>query len=410
MPLADQLTALVGPAHVTPDLVVAPADAEQCAEVIRLAAREGAVIAPQGGGTRQALGTPLAALDRPVVRLSTARLNQVLDYTPEDMTISVGAGMTMAGLAAALTPNGQMLPVDVALPARSTVGGVLATAADGPRRLGYGTARDLFLGLRVAEAGGKLTRAGGMTVKNVSGYDLMRLHFGALGSLGVIVSANFKLLPIPRAVATIACRFETLASAFALVDALHASKLLPSACELIRAERGFTLCVQTDGLPQAVARHLRDVPDLAGKHGASSCEAQEGPAHRVLWDHIHDLPQTADLAADELVVRLATLPSKLQAALSAAEQGALKHQLSFQLSARALSGVAYVRVRGRALKAFHAELGNLATGASLVVLGQGTPDPGIDVWGRRPGGLETMRRLKREFDPANLLNPGRYLV
>lgn len=408
--LAEKLAALVGSDHVTPDMVVSPADAEQTAEVIKLAASAGAVIAPIGGGTRQALGTPLAALDRPVVRLSTARLNQVLDYTPEDMTISVGAGMTRAELANVLAPNGQMLPVDVALPARSTIGGMVAAGADGPRRLGYGTTRDLFLGLRVAEAGGRLTRAGGMTVKNVSGYDLMRLHFGALGSLGVIVSANFKLLPIPRAVATVTCQFDSLGSAFALVDALHASKLLPTACELLKAERGYTLCLQTDGLPQAVARHLRDLPALAAKHGASSSEAQEGAAHQILWDHIHDLPQTAELAADEFVLRLAALPSKLQAALSAAEQDALKHQLTLRLSARAASGVAYLRLRGKALKSFHADLTAAAPDASIVVLGQGTHDPTIDVWGRRPGGLETMRRIKREFDPTNMLNPGRFLV
>lgn len=410
MSLSDQLASLVGAAHVSPDLVVAPADAAQTAEVMKLAASAGAVIAPLGGGTRQRLGSPLVALDRPVVRLSTARLDQVLDYTPEDMTISVGAGLTKARLSEVLAPNGQMLPVDVALPARSTIGGLLAAGADGPRRLGYGTARDLFLGLRVAEAGGRLTKAGGMTVKNVSGYDLMRLHFGALGSLGVIVSANFKLLPIPRAVATITCQFDSLTRVFALVDALHVSKLTPTACELIKAERGYTLCVQADGLPQAVARHLRDVPALAAQHGASSSEPQEGAAHQVLWEHIHDLPQTADLAADELVLRLATLPSKLLAALTAAEQGAQKHQLEFKLSARALSGVAYLRLRGRGLKPFHAELTAATPEASIVVLGQGTPDPTLDVWGRRPGGLEVMRRIKREFDPTNLLNPGRYLV
>src|SRR5262249_49098411 len=152
----------------------------------------------------QRLGTAPIALDRPVVAMRTNRLNKVLDYTPDDMTISVGAGITLAEIDAALRPNGQMLPMDVALPNRSTIGGALACAADGPRRLGYGTFRDLFLGTRVVEAGGRISKAGGMTVKNVSGFDMMKLYIGSMGSLAILVSANFKLLPIPRATATVA--------------------------------------------------------------------------------------------------------------------------------------------------------------------------------------------------------------
>ena len=396
------------------DAVVSPGTTEETAEVLRLAAAAGAVVVPWGGGTRQRMGGPLSPADRPVIALRTTRLNQVLDYTPEDMTISVGAGATMAEFAAAIAPNGQMFPVDVALPGRSTVGGALATAADGPRRLGYGTFRDLFLGVTIVEAGGRVAKAGGMTVKNVSGYDMMKLHLGALGSLGVIVSANFKLLPTPRAAATIACHFDALPGVLAMLDALHASKLVPSACELVSAEggEGFGLCLMTEGLPQAVERHKRDVPKIAAQSGARDSQILEGDDHAALWARINDLPQAADLAPDELVFRGACLPSEMGATVDGVLAAAKANGATASFTARALNGVGYFRLRGEpaALARAWKSLAQAMPAASFVVIGAGSPEAAPDPWGRLPGGLDVMRRLKREFDPANLLNPGRFLV
>ena len=422
--LLIQLGSAVGAEHVTPGadglsvqgvaphFVVAPGSVEELSEAMKIAAAARAAVIPWGGGTRQALGTPPVALDRPVVAMRTTRLNQVLDYTPDDMTISVGAGMTLDEIDQAVRPNGQMLPMDVALPGRSTIGGALACAADGPRRLGYGTFRDLFLGTKVVEAGGRISKAGGMTVKNVSGFDLMKLYIGSMGSLAIFTSANFKLLPIPRAAATIACEFDTLESVFAMADALHTSKLLPAACELVSAEggQGFGLCVATDGLDQAVARHKRDVPGLAQKAGARASHVLEGEEHTSLWRRINDLSQSADLAPDEMVIRVASLPSLLGAALVALQVAAKKHALRLQISARVLNGIAYVRTRGTAWKAFHEVALTTLPDVSIVTLGLGTPEPSVDVWGRPPNGLDVMRRIKAEFDPANILNPGRYLV
>lgn len=422
--LLTQFGSAVGPEHVTlgadglsaqgvaPHFVVSPGSPEEVSEAIKVAAAAHAAVIPWGGGTRQTLGPPPAALDRPVVAMRTTRLNQVLDYTPDDMTISVGAGMTFHEIDQALRPNGQMLPMDVALPGRSTVGGALACAADGPRRLGYGTFRDLFLGTRVIEAGGRISKAGGMTVKNVSGFDMMKLYLGSMGSIAIIASANFKLLPIPRAAATIACEFDALEDVFAMVDALHASKLLPAACELVSAEggQGFGLCVATDGLEQAVARHKRDVPLLAQKAGARAAHVLEGDEHIALWRQVNDLPQTASVAEDEFVLRVACLPSRLGPILQTLQMKAKEHVMQLHFSARALNGIAYVRACGAAWRTFHAVALAAVPDASLVTLALGVPEPSVDRWGRPPNGLDVMRRIKAEFDPANILNPGRYLV
>jgi glycolate oxidase FAD binding subunit len=422
--LLTQLGTAVGPEHVTtgsdglsiqgvvPHFVVTPGSVEELADAMKIAASAHAAVLPWGGGTRQRLGTPPVALDRPVIVMRTSRLNRVLDYTPDDMTISIGAGITFDEVDQALRPNGQMLPMDVALPGRSTVGGALACAADGPRRQGYGTFRDLFLGTRVVEAGGRISKAGGMTVKNVSGFDMMKLYVGSMGSLAILTSANFKLLPIPRAVATIACEFDTLQGAFAMVDAVHASKLLPSACELVSAEGGvgFGLCIATDGLEQAVTRHKRDLPTFAKKAGAIASHVLEGDDHSSLWRRINDLPQTATLAPNEMVLRVTCLASHLGESLVALERLAQEHSMRLQISARALNGIAYVRVDGEAWKKFHAAAVAALPNAFVVTLGLGVPEPSLNVWGRPPNGLEVMRRIKAEFDPGNILNPGRFIV
>jgi FAD/FMN-containing dehydrogenases len=177
---------------VRPLCVVTPGNVEELQATLRIAAGRRAALAAWGGGTQQLIGAPPTRLDL-VVR--TTRLNRVLAHTPDDLTISVEAGMTFGALRTYLAHHGQMLALDPPLPDRATIGGLIATATDGPRRLGYGTLRDALIGIAVVEVGGRLSRGGGMVVKNVSGFDMMKLYLGSFCTLAVIASANFKLLP-----------------------------------------------------------------------------------------------------------------------------------------------------------------------------------------------------------------------
>jgi glycolate oxidase FAD binding subunit len=412
------LAALIGADYVqtTNDgFVATPETAEQLAQVVAACSAAGMPVVPWGGGTRQSWG---AAPPTPYVAVQTTRLNQVLDYTSDDLTISVAAGMTLAQLDATLAANGQMLPLDAPLPARSTIGGILATAADGPRRLAYGTARDLLIGIRVVEATGRISKAGGMVVKNVSGFDMMKLYLGSMGTLAIIVSANFKLLPRPRAVGALSCAFARPDAAFAFVGALHASQLTPAAVEYQEGWSSdpaapISVEVRAEGLPAAVARHLRDVPALAAQAGAAQAIVYEpgDPVIEAHWAAMNDRPQTAELAADELVLRLSCLPADLATALDDARVLAARHGVRLRISARALNGVACLRAQGEdgALRSWHADL--LSRRPHLAVIGAPAHlRAELPLWGAPPANLELMRRIKREFDPGNMLNPGRFVV
>ncbi|MDW8214473.1 MAG: FAD-binding oxidoreductase [Roseiflexaceae bacterium] len=394
---------------IRPQCVVAPATIGELQTVMRVAAEQRAALVPWGGGTQQWIGAPPTRLDL-VVR--TTRLDRVLAHTPDDLTISVEAGMTFGALRAHLKRHGQMLALDPPLPNRATVGGLIATATDGPRRLGYGTLRDVLIGVAVVEVGGRLSRGGGMVVKNVSGFDMMKLYLGSFGTLAVIASANFKLLPLPRASGTIICRFAGLDQAFAALDELDGTQLAPVAAEYLNggalAALGRTgvcaLALAAEGLPQAVERQLRDMGALVQRHGAQAVERLDSDEAEAFWAGVADLPQTAALAADEAVMKLSVLPADVADTIARCESSAVRAGASAVINARALSGVLYVRVRP-VTSASLASLLNDLPGAQWVA----TMLPDTPRWGAPPQGVEVMRRIREEFDPLRLLNPGRFL-
>jgi glycolate oxidase FAD binding subunit len=320
----------------------------------------------------------------------------------------------MAALRDTLAQHRQMLPIDVPLPDRATLGGTLALDADGPRRAGYGTNRDLLVGVRVVEATGRTSKAGGIVVKNVSGFDLMKLYIGSAGTLAIIASANFKLLPMARASATIACAFPSLDAAFACIDGLHASQLVPTACELSNCgwmpEGDLRLAVLVEGLPAAVERHRAEFGAMALAAGARDTRALEPEVAQDLWSRIGDFPRAG---AGDTLIRVACLPSQLAAAIAAAGALGVRFGLSLRYTTRALSGVAYARVGGGDPDAWLHALRDALPAANLAILDPAGMSGGLPdalTFGRPPEGLAVMRRIKAEFDPKGLLNPGRFPV
>jgi FAD/FMN-containing dehydrogenase len=167
-----------------------------------------------------------------VTAVQLRSLNRVLEHTPEDMTVTVEAGITLAVLQGLLARQGQWLPIDPPAAERATIEEILATDASGPRRFGYGTIRENLIGIRVALADGRVIKAGGKVVKNVAGFDLCKLFVGSRGGLGVIVEATFKLRPLPEAEQFVQARCESVEKAGQMVEALLGSDLVPVVLDL----------------------------------------------------------------------------------------------------------------------------------------------------------------------------------
>ena len=377
-----------------------PASAEACASLLLRCAEAGQTVRVRGGGTKDHLGT-LRPTD---VTLDTAGLAGILDHVPEDLTVTVGAGIRMDALRDALAAHGQFLPLDPPHLARgATVGGVIAANSAGFARYRYGGVRDLLLGIRVSLPDGSVARAGARVVKNVAGYDLNKLYTGSLGTLGVITEATFKILPIPPATGGTSAIFEKAADAFAAADAVVRTSLRPIALVIERtAERRWRLTVAAAGERAPVDRTIAETARAARSRGGAVQDVADLPAT------LGQLREIVDRARDGAVIRVA-LPLSAQTAFADAAAAADRDA---RLVADAASGTVHVHLRGDeagvrttadALLANARVLGGSGR-VERAVAGLGTTE------GPEPAGAFLMRRLKQAFDPEGVLEPARTVL
>src|SRR5437764_2720400 len=263
-----------------PRLVVTPTTVEEVAKIVALTNAHGLSLLTRGGGSRMSIGGLPERID---VLLETNRLTRMLEHEAPDLTCHVEAGLTLAALQAQLATKGQWLAFDPPDAGQATLGGLLSSNASGPKRLRYGSARDLVIGLHVVQANGEVARSGGRVVKNVAGYDLNKLYIGSLGTLGVIVEANFKLQPLPAAERTLLLSFANASDAMRMVIALLGSLLTPSAIELIDPGaasdmsdffglklpvNGYSLAIDFEGTTTSIDRQVDEARLLARNHAA----------------------------------------------------------------------------------------------------------------------------------------------
>ena len=223
-------------------------------------------IVPVGGGTSFERGLPLR--DR-TVRVSTARLDRIVEFAARDMTITVEAGISIARLDEILRSEGLRLPIDVPQWERATLGGAVAANACGPRRFGLGTFRDYVIGLTAVKADGQVFHSGGRVVKNVAGYDLCKLLVGSFGTLAIITQVTLKLKPIPESSALVCAAFADLPGREAAVAGLLTSQTRP---------------VATDTLNPAAAEEIESrAPSGIPGGGPVLIVGYEGTQHETDW-------------------------------------------------------------------------------------------------------------------------------
>jgi glycolate oxidase FAD binding subunit len=383
-----------------PQIAVSPADAKGVGAALAWASREKLGVVVRGGGTRLDWGPPPHRYD---ILLSTARLNAVVAHRHGDLTATLQAGATLADVNRALARHDQWLPLDPSDADQVTIGGLVATNDSGPRRHRYGSPRDLIIGIEIARADGRLAKGGGIVVKNVAGYDLPRLFTGSFGSLGVIVAATFKLFPLPHASRTVVAEFRDADGAAALAATLRQSQLTPSAIEI--AGPPFVLLVRFESVEAALDTQAAETRRLARAAHASTYDLS-GPEEQELWNAHTAQPG----AASRAVIRLNLLPADLGPALE--WLGETLPNGSWQLSGRAGLGAYHLSVDDTpdAQARFVNDLReHLPDGRGSAVLLRGSPELKrlVDVWGPIGDAAPLMRVVKRQFDPAGILNAGR---
>ena len=350
-------------------LVEKPATQEELARTLRDADAAGLAVAPVGGRRAARMGGELERCD---VELDTTRLDRVIEHAPADMVVTVEAGITLEALQAELAKHGQFIPLDPFNSPGHTIGGILATGSSGPLRLRFGTGRDFLIGIRVALPDGTLATAGGRVVKNVSGYDLMKLHHGALGSLGVIVAASFKVFPKPLHDVTVQAK-----GGWDDVDRALSLPVAPAALELFDDGRVYARFL---GSKDAVTRVTSDL-------GWPTTDA-------AFWEaHSRGVPATMITAPR---ARLREVVDGLSTWWASPGVG-----IAYWTPEDVDDAAAVQAVRHRA-EAAGGRLTSLALAPNVV--------RDIGAWGTPPPTLDVMRRIKDAFDPKRTLNPGRFVV
>jgi glycolate oxidase FAD binding subunit len=330
------------------------------------------------------------------VCMDLSKVSQVVEYEPADLTVTVEAGMTLERLQSVLGEHGQWLPLDPPCAAAATIGGLLATNASGPARHSKGTLRDLVIGMQFVTSEGALVKSGGRVVKNVAGYDLAKLQIGALGTLGVITQATFKVSPLPAATLNLVVTADEVAKLESLTRTLAGTQLPVQGLALVfRAGDGWSLNARFAGGGAAVGRSLNEVSQLCTTSALMLTEATDDQ-----WDDLLKALQAGS------VVRASVSHSKLYPLLSAYAEVA-----SF-VAAYPSAGVAYVVLKDEATAQDVTSLRKRCVDAGgALVIERGSLDlrRSAGVWGETRGDFALMQRLKAEFDPKRLLNPGRFV-
>jgi glycolate oxidase FAD binding subunit len=401
-------------AGVRPAVAVRPGTREEVAAVLRVAREAGAAVVPWGGGMEQRIGAPPARAD---VLLHTTRLNRILEWEPADLTACIEAGATLGAVQAALAERGQQIAVDAPVAERATLGGLVSTATAGPRRWQFGGWRDLVVGMHIALPDGTVIKTGGRVVKNVQGYDLSKLYTGALGTLGVIVQVNLKLVPLPAVRRLHVARGE-LAAVTAWLDAVASSSLRVSTLDLLDdaaarrcglAGDGAAGLVLSEGPAAVVEAQSVSLSRFAREAGVAG-DVIEGEALDGLWSNWVNLDRLDDLPLNEAVITVTAPPAETGAVVAELRHAAARCGVRAHCWARAGNGIVRARLAAddsANLVAVHETMLESRPGATLVC-----GDPALArrarSWGSAPEGLGVMRALKARFDPAGIMQPGRF--
>lgn len=418
-------------AFVQPWAVVRPGSLEQAAELLAFAHRERIPLFPRGRATNQ-VGDCVPAGGGIVV--STLCLDAV-EIDPEDFVAVAGPGAITADLADRAEAQGLFYPPDPASVRISTIGGNVATCAGGMRALKYGVTRDFVLGLTAVLPGGQVLRCGGRTHKNVAGLDLVRLLVGSEGTLAFLAEVILKLLPKPEATASVLAGFASEPEALAAARAVFRAGMLPAALEFLGSEvldclalaapvpwpraTAAALLLRLDGSRAALAADLESLAAILRQAAATHLEQGLGSGREEpLWELRRLInPASFRVRPDKLSDDVTVPRGRLAAALAGIRQAGADAGLPVLVFGHVGDGNLHVNIMHDAAAGEDAAARKAKSAILDLVLSLGGTMSGEHGIGLAkaaylprqigPAELALMRRIKDQFDPRHIMNPGK---
>lgn len=402
---------------------VRPTAVAEVGEIVRQAASGDQAVYPIGGRTMLDLGMPPT---KPGIAVDLTALDQVIDYPARDMTITVQTGITLAKLQSVLAAEGQRLPIDVPLPERATLGGAIACNVSGPRRYGFGTLRDYIIGISAINDEGQEFKAGGRVVKNVAGYDLCKLLTGSLGTLGIITQVTLKVRPVPEYSTIIDLQPERPVKLAALLDSIGSTCTRPviltvttlDATALIlpspwdspshpASPAEWCILIGLEGTQNVVEWQIGQLQKELCRIDAPIYRQRPGNKDQCHWLRLVDFPVHP---ASSVTFKANILPNAVADFCQFAESVApllIAHAGNGQIIGHLNTGI----VLDQAKQAIQELRERAITAKGNLILTRCPPawKKTLNVWGEPRGDWPLMRKIKQQFDPRNIFNPGRFV-
>ena len=345
--------------------------------------------------------------------ISTQKCDRLIEHAVGDLTVTAEAGMKIADLQAVLRSHNQFLPIDPSYPQTATLGGIVATADTGSWRQRYAGVRDLLLGLSFVRADGEIAKAGGRVVKNVAGYDLMKLFTGAYGTLGLISQLTFRTYPLIATSQTLLLtgKAEQIAQA---CQTIRNSGLTPTALDLLSATvvdrlglgKDIGLVMRWQTIPKSIEQQIEQVQAIA-KDLSLTYKNYQDRLETDLWQQCATITTTPD-SDTAITCKIGISPT---AALNFLQ---LKQISSPNIAVRvhAASGIGELQLKNIDNRAI-AQMRSYCQqnyGFLTILHAPKSVKQKIDIWGYTGNAKQTMQTIKNQFDPQNILNPSRFLV
>jgi glycolate oxidase FAD binding subunit len=394
-----------------PNYLVTPPDVTSLGKIVQLASQNQWSMLPCGSGSKLNWGGLVSGAN---LVISTQNLNHILEYAVSDLTVTVEAGTKLQDLPTILQQNHQFLPVDPAYPENATIGGIIATGDTGSWRQGYGGVRDLVLGVSFVRGDGQLAKAGGKVVKNVAGYDLMKLFTGSYGTLGLIYAVTLRLYPIPEASGTLVMTGE-VDGISKMAQTLLQSGLQPTAAEIVSPSviktldlgEGMGLIVRFQSIPESIQEQSTQVQAIAKKFALKVAFCQD-EIELNLWKQLQELIRVSNTNST-ITGKIGIMPHQCSNWLFKFNE--LTEQQGWAMINMS-SGVGHFKLELEPGLGILKQLRSLAQenqGFLSILEATKSLKKQFDPWGYKGNALAMMQKIKTQFDPHNLLSPSRFI-
>lgn len=391
---------------IHPDRIawVSPSTVEELSAIVACAHRNGWQILPCGHASKIHWG---GVIDSVTLVVSTEKLDRLVEHAEGDLTVTAEAGISFAELQSIVGKAGQFCAIDPAVRDRATLGGVIATADSGSLRHRYNSVRDMLLGITFVRSDGEIVKAGGRVVKNVAGYDLMKLLTGSYGTLGILAQATVRVYPIPAVSRSIILSGDSAALEEA-TQTLLSSALTPVSVDLISSSisevlpKALSLLVRFQSIAESVEQQISRLTEVGKALNLEVFELTDSDLWQCLTNQIN-----LSVQSDSIVCKIGVKPSEAVSVLN---------QIASLLPAaevliHAGSGIGRLSIQeARSTQLLQARSICEATGGYLSVLQASIEfKQQLEVWGYSGNAIGLMQRIKSQFDPQNLLSPHRFV-